>query len=171
VTETMASDRTWTRPRRVGWVLVIAIVSFILGVSTGKRDVEFSKNAISKLQTEKRDLDAETKGLRQQLNEAQAKLKNTQMGLAELMPSPNVYEISPNRSRIVSTGHLTIGFVGTPGNQNVELNINDKSYSAIAGQTIQIPIEQSLTCRVEVMSISVIDARVMLNASCIEVKH
>jgi hypothetical protein len=82
-------------------------------------------------------------------------------------PSPNVYKIKPNESQTLPIGRLTVGFVGTPGNQSVELNINDKKYRAQAGDINDI----AMTCRVEVMSFNMIDANVIVNASCTETKR
>jgi hypothetical protein len=172
VTDTMASDRTvWTSPRRFWFVLGIVIASFILGVSTGNREVAGSKDTIKKLQRDKIGLTDDKGRLQKELSELQDKLTSAQAKLAAIMPSSNVYEISANQSQIVPYGHLTIGLVNTPGNESVDLNINDKRHSAAAGEVINIAIEQSLTCRVEVMSFDVVKSRVVVNATCAEAKH
>jgi hypothetical protein len=75
-----------------------------------------------------------------------------------------MYKIKPNESRTVPIGRLTVGVVGTPGNQSVELNINDKKYRAQAGDIKDI----TMACRVEVVSFSAIEANVVVNTNCTE---
>lgn len=185
MTETITSDDTfrtnppWSRffttpPRRslsVVLVLAIALVSFILGVNTGDREVQGSQKTIQKLQNSNQALTADNKNLQAKLIELQANLTSTQAKLNATMPSPNIYEINPNQSRIVPYGHLTIGLVGTPSNDKVDLNVNGKQYSAAAGGIINVPIEQSVTCRLEIMSFEVLKSQAEVNAICVEVKQ
>jgi hypothetical protein len=156
----------WTSLRRFfGVILVVAIVCFTLGVSTGYHMVPVgARNIIKDLTADKDRLSAEKISLEKQTLELREQLDKDNKKLEAIIPSPNVYKIKPNESQIVPIGHLTVGLVGTPGNQSVELNINDKKYRAHAGDINDIAV----TCRVEVVSFNVVDANVIVNASCTE---
>ena len=54
------------------------------------------------------------------------------------MPSKNTYQIVPNQSLIVADGHLTVGLVGSPTNQDVNININGKQQSVASGDVIEV---------------------------------
>jgi hypothetical protein len=158
----------WTSLRRFGVILVVAIVCFTLGVSTGYHIVPVgAQSIIKKLTGDKDRLTAEKVALEKQTFELREQLDKVNKNLEAIIPSPNMYKIKPNESQTVPIGRLTVGLVGTPGNQSVELNINDKKYRAQAGDTNEI----AMACRVEVVSFNVIDANVVVNASCIETKH
>jgi hypothetical protein len=157
----------WTSLRRFGIILVVAIVCFILGVNMGFRERAGAQNIIKDLTADKDRLSVEKISLEKQTFELREQLDKVNKKLEAIMPSPNVYKIKPNESQIVPIGHLTVGLVGTPGNQSVELNINDKKYRTHAGDINDI----AMTCRVEVVSFNVIDANVIVNASCTETKR
>jgi hypothetical protein len=156
----------WTSLRRFGVILVVvAIVCFTLGVSTGYHMVPVgAQNIIKKLTADKDRLSAERIALEKQTFEVREQVDKVSKKLEAITPSPNMYKIKPNESQTVPIGRLTVGLVGTPGNQSVELNINDKKYRAQAGDINDI----AMTCRVEVMSFNVIDANVTVSASCTE---
>ena len=54
------------------------------------------------------------------LTALRAELTSTKATLDAIMPSQNHYTISPNQSLIVADGRLTIGLIGSPGNEGVE---------------------------------------------------
>jgi hypothetical protein len=168
VTDRLVTDRpVWTYARRLGVILVVAIVCFMLGMSTGNFERTVSQNIIRDLTADKNKLTAERIALQEQTFELREQLDKVNKKLEAIIPSSNIYRIKPNESQTVPIGHLTVGLVGTPGNQSVELNINDKKYQAQAGDNIDI----AMACRVGVVSFNVIDANVMVNASCTETKR
>lgn len=168
MTDRLVTDRpVWTSARRFAVVLVIAIVCFILGVSTGNLERADSQKTIKDLTADKDRLTAERIALQKQTFELRGQWDEVNKKLKAIMPSPNIYKIKPNESQIVPVGHLTVGLVGTPGNQSVELNINNRKYQAQAGDINDI----AMTCRVEVVSFNLIDANVMVNANCGETKR
>jgi hypothetical protein len=171
VTDRLVTDRpVWTsalRALRLGVILVVAIVGFILGVSIGNRDRIGDANIIKELTADKDKLTAERIALQKQIFELREQRDKVNNKLEAIMPSPNIYRIKPNESQTVPIGRLTVGLVGTPGNQSIELNINDKKYRAQAGDINDI----AMACRVEVVSFSVIDANVMVTASCTETRR
>ena len=181
MTETTASDRSLrTSPRLSSVVmtpgriillvacavliLIIAIWSYTVIQSASIRD----NNMVQQLQASNRTLAKENADQRVQLADLQAKLAKIQAALNAINPSENTYEISPNQSMIVADGRLTIGLVGAPSNDSVNLNINGRQYSAVAGDVINFTLDLSTTCRVMVRSFDVSNA--VVNATCTPVK-
>jgi cell division protein FtsB len=94
VTETIAADRiVWTRPRTIGLVVLIALVSFILGVGIGNRGVTALQNTNKNLQKEKEKLTAEKIELQKESYDLKTALKSAQDKVAAFLS--NVYEIKP----------------------------------------------------------------------------
>lgn len=162
MTDTIAPDRPAgiTFSRRLIFVVIslivilgVGVVCFKLGVNTRNRDVTGLQESVKRLQEDNKGLSVAKKKLEDDLEALQKKLASMQATLDAIMPSPNVYEITQNQSRIVPYGHMTIGLVGAPTSQNVDLNINGKQYTATSGEVIRVPIQQSATCRVEVISL------------------
>jgi hypothetical protein len=80
------------------------------------------------------------------------------------MPSAHTYNISPNQTLILADGHLTVGMIGPPANDSVLLNINGKSQSVAAGQTLSITPDPATRCLVNLQSFDVFTAVVV--ATC-----
>lgn len=152
-------------------VLVIAILSFMFGVNTAHREIAGFQNTVQDLQKINAKLTANNKDLVASLAELQAKLKGVQATLDAIMPSANKYKIGSNESLIVAGGHLTIGLVGTLWNDSVDLNVNGKTYLAAAGDVINVTIDPSMNCRIEVTSFDVLKAQAVVNATCAETKQ
>ena len=82
----------------------------------------------------------------------------------EIIPSKNTYNIKPNQSMIVAGGRLTIGLIGPPTNESVNININGKQHSVATGDVIRLTLDPRTTCQVRVQSFDMFKA--VLNASC-----
>jgi hypothetical protein len=95
---------------------------------------------------------------------AQAKIKNIQAALDELMPSKDTYVISPNQSMLVAGGRLSIGLIGAPTNANVTMNINGKQQFASTGDIVNVALDPSTNCHVRVESFDMFKA--IVTASC-----
>ena len=80
------------------------------------------------------------------------------------MPSENTYNFTPNKSMIVAGGRLTIGLVGPPTNEGVNININGQQHSAAVGDTINVAVDPTTACQVRVKSFDMFKA--VLIASC-----
>jgi hypothetical protein len=65
---------------------------------------------------------------------------------------------------IVASGRLTIGLIGPPTNESINININGKQQSAATGDAIKFQLDPSTTCQVRVLSFDMFKA--VLNASC-----
>jgi hypothetical protein len=94
----------------------------------------------------------------------QNKLSTFEAALDEVIPSKNSYNLKANQSMIVASGRLTIGLVGHPNNESVNININGKQQSAAPGDVINVTLDPRTTCRVRVQSFDMFKA--ILNASC-----
>ena len=174
------TDRT--APANSPWLLLraeyrlamaFAFVIMFLGILIGGHlygrylaalDLTGRENAIEQLRAEsqkqKRDIDAKSA----QLSALETKLESTQAALDLIMPSANTYTINPNQTLIVGDGHLTVGLVGTPGNDSIQLNVNGKLQSVSAGQTINVAPDPATQCQLSVQSFDVFKA--LLVARC-----
>jgi hypothetical protein len=153
----------------IGVVCVIAVVCVLVGGHLYGRylsslDLGGRDNAIEAIRAEnqktKRQLDAKSA----QATELQAKLDKLQATLSAIMPSQNTFNIQPNQSLVVGDGRLTVGLVGSPGNENVTLDINGKQQVVDAGQTVTVALDASTNCQVQVQSFDMFKA--VLVASC-----
>lgn len=149
-------------------ILGIAIGSYFFGRAAGYREEKVSNDRILQLQNENRTLTADNTNQMVTIADLQTQLKNVKVKLDAIMPSENTYNISPNQSMIVAGGHLTIGLIGSPTNESVNININSKQQSAAAGDVINIALDPSTTCQVGVQSFDMFKA--ILTASCGAVK-
>ena len=149
-------------------IVVVAFGSYLLGRSVGdtalkaaNRTLDFAQNEYDKLAADNNRQLATVADLRVQLTKAKAALN-------AIMPSENTFNIDPNESRIVADGHLTIGLVGSPTNEGVNININGKLQLAAAGDLIHVALDPSTNCQVRVQSFDMF--RVVLTASCAAAK-
>ena len=155
-------------------VVIIIIVGILIGGHLYGRylssiDVANREAQIEQLRAEsqkqKRDIDSKS----QQLTTLQDKLNKTQAALDAIMPSAHTYNINPNQTLILGDGHLTIGLVGPPANDSVLLNINGKTQSVAAGQTLNIAAGPTTQCQISVQSFDVFKAVVV--ATCAAAKE
>jgi hypothetical protein len=177
-------DRTDTgrsvrnRPRRrwvvSRWHFVVAVIAVVIGIIVGGHlygrylAAEASKgrdNAIEELRSENQKLKTQGDALSAQMTQLQTKLANAQATVEAMMPSKNTYNFEPNQTRIVADGRLTVGLIGSPGNENVTLSINGKQQTVVAGQVVNIAPD----CQVSVQSFDMFKA--VLTASCASQKQ
>ena len=149
--------------------LLIAIVAIMIGGHLygrylANRDLGGREAAIEQLTSEGEKLKRQMTEKDVQISSLQAKLKSTQATLDAIMPAANTYNIIPNQSMIVGDGHLTIGLVGSPGNEGVTLNINGKQQTLAAGQVVTVAPDASANCQLSVQSFDMFNA--VVNASC-----
>jgi hypothetical protein len=97
-----------------------------------------------------------------------AQLASVQATLNSIMPSENTYNINPNQSLIVADGRLTIGLVGSPTNDGINININGKQQFVAAGEVIRVAPDPSTSCQVRIRSFDPFKA--LLTASCAAAK-
>jgi cell division protein FtsB len=145
-------------------IIVIVIGGHLYGRYLASIEVADREAQLEQLraqnQKQQRDIDSKS----QQLTTLQDKLTKTQATLDAIMPSANTYNINPNQTVILGDGHLTVGLVGPPANDSVLLNINGKTQSVAAGQTLSIAPDPATKCQVSVQSFDVFRAVVV--ATC-----
>ena len=158
--------------------MAIAFIIMLFGIVIGGHlygrylaalDLTGRENTIEQLRAESQKQKRNTDAKSAQLTALETKLESTQAALDTIMPSANTYTINPNQTLIVGDGHLTVGLVGTPGNDSIQLNVNGKSQSISAGQTINVAPDPATECQLSVQSFDVFKA--MLVAKCLGAKE
>ena len=149
-------------------MLVGAFVAFIYRGWVDNQDIIESRDLVLQSRAQVRELNVRLAEQTSQLAALQAKLEMVQAALDAMTPSRNTYNFSPNQSMILAEGRLTVGLVGPPTNERVNVNINGKQHSAGAGDVINFALDPSTACRVQVQRFDMFRAK--LNASCAEPK-
>lgn len=150
-------------------LLLIGIVAgFMYRGIVDYRDVMDSTQLVVQTRSENQELMSKLVEESAKLATLQTKFKNVQAALDALVPAENTYNFSPNQSLTVADGHLTIGLVGPPSNEGINININGKQQAATAGDVIHIALDPSTTCEVGVHSFDMFKA--VLTASCAAAK-
>jgi hypothetical protein len=149
-------------------ILVITVGGHLYGRYLASRDLGGRDAAIVQLTSEGEKLKRQMTEKDVQISTLQAKLKNVQATLDAIMPAENTYNVTPNQSVIVGDGRLTIGLVGSPGNEGVTLNINGKQQTVAAGQVVTVAADASTNCQLAVQSFDMF--RAIVNASCASAK-
>ena len=150
-------------------VAIIIIVGIVIGghlygrylssIDLAEREAQLEQLR-AESQKQKRDIDSKS----QQLTALQNKLNKTQAALEAIMPSANTYNLSPNQTLILGDGRLMVGLVGPPANDSVQLNVNGKTQTIGAGQTLTIAPDPATQCQINLQSFDVFKAVVV--ATC-----
>src|SRR5262245_14204572 len=143
---------------------VAALAVLSLRGSVGNDDVIDSRDLVLQSRAQVGELNARLADQTSQLRALQAKLESVQAALDAIIPSRNTYNFSPNQSMILAEGRLTVGLVGPPTNERVNVNINGKQHSAGAGDVIHFALDPTTACLVQVQRFDMF--RATLNASC-----
>lgn len=178
VSETTGSQQSRSRLHRMltanrgGLLLIVAILggiaAYIIGLNIAYLDIAAARQVLQSLRADNQKL--KTQLADQQAKEVvlQGKLAGVQAALDAVIPSENTYNIKPNQSLIVAGGRLTIGLIGSPTNESININVNGKHQSAATGDIINIALEPPTTCQVRIQSFDMFKA--VLAASCAEAK-
>lgn len=158
----------WLKGRGRRYLLFIIIsagvtAAYLIGLQLAYRDMVGAKRLVEQLQSESQRLKKEIVEQNAGMAAMQVKLKGVQAALEEITPSENTYKISPNQSVIVAGGHLTIGLIGSPTNEAVNININGKQQAATTGDVINVALDPP--CQVRVQSFDMFKA--VVTASCL----
>jgi hypothetical protein len=155
-------------PAGVVLVLFIMVSGYFWGRQFNSRDIQQRDSAILQLQSDGQRLAADIADQNATLTAVRAELSSTKATLDAIMPSLNVYNINPNQSLIAADGRLTIGFIGSPGNDGINLNVNGKQQKVAAGDVIRLSPDPSTTCQVQIQSFDMFKA--VLVATCAAAK-
>jgi len=160
-------SRLWT-PAGAVLILFAVVTVYYLGRQFNSRDLQQRDAAIQQLQSDSQRLSADIADQNANLTALRAELMSTKARLEAIMPSQNTYSINPNQSLIAADGRLTIGLVGSPGNDGVNLNVNGKQQKVAAGDAIRVSPDPSTACQVQVQSFDMFKA--VLIATCAATK-
>ena len=145
--------------------MVITVGGHLYGRYLANRDLGGRDAAIEQLTSEGEKLKRQMTEKDVQIRPLQAKLtKNAQGRWMRSCRQRTPTTSLPTRSMIVGDGHLTIGLVGSPGNEGVTLNINGKQQTLAAGQVVTVAPDASTNCQLSVQSFDMFNA--VVNASC-----
>src|SRR5215475_13682255 len=144
--------------------ILVGVVAYLIGLNVGYLDIAGARQLIQQLRADNQKLKTEISDLNATQVALQNKLSTFGSALDEIIPSKNTYNIKPNQSMIVASGRLTIGLVGAPGNDSVNINVNGKQQAAASGDVIKVTLDPSTVCQVRVQSFDMFKA--VLNASC-----
>ena len=174
MTDTTKSDRpSQLRTGLSGWfrargrrllaiVILLAVIvgAYVIGLQTSHRDLADGKQLIQQLQTESQRLKNQITEQQTQIIALQSTVATIRDTLNRIRPSENTYELRANQSLIVANGRMTIGMIGPPTNQAINININGKQQSAAPGDVIEVPPD----CRVRIQNFDMFTA--MVTATC-----
>lgn len=145
-------------------VLGSAIGSYFLVRAASDTEMKAANLRIVELQNENQKLTGDNTDKSVTITDLQSQLKGAQGKLAAIMPTENTFVISPNQAMMVAGGRLAVGLVGSPTNESINININGKQQSAMAGATFTVALDPSTTCQVRVQSFDMFKA--VINATC-----
>jgi cell division protein FtsB len=152
----------------VAVVLVVAIATYFTARILGDDELKGANLRVLQVQGENQKLTADNTNLKGTISDLQLQVKTAQDKLAAIMPVENTFIFNPNQSLVVAGGKMTIGLIGSPTIDGVNININGKSQMAMAGAIINIALDPTTTCQVSVQSFDMF--RATLTATCAEVK-
>jgi hypothetical protein len=145
-----------------------AVAGYLFGRQLASHPLADATKLIQQLQPENQRLKTTILDQNSKLVALQAKLTKVQAALEAIMPSKNTYQIFPNQSMIVGGGRLTVGLIGPPTNERVNININGQQHSAATGDIFKIMPDPATTCEVSVRGFDMFE--VMFTASCAAAK-
>jgi hypothetical protein len=145
-------------------IAAVAIFGRAYGQHIAYGAMQERESAIRQLELERQQLEIEKSGQTTRMNAMNTTTDRLQAQLDAIVPSKNRYIINPNQSLLVADDHLTVGLVGVPGTDSIEINVNGKHQSAAVGDVIHVTPDPSTACDVKVQSFDMFKAQV--TASC-----
>ena len=150
----------------VGVVLIAAVAIFgrLYGQSLAYNAMQDRDSAIRQLEIGRQQLEVEKSGQIAHMTTMHTEAQRLQAKLDAIVPSENRYNIDPNQSLVVADGHLTVGLIGAPRDDGIDININGKHYAAVVGDVIHVAPDRSTACDVKIQSFDMFKAQFI--ASC-----
>jgi len=145
-------------------LLASAVAGYLYGLNLTHAELASARQSVQEMRPENQRLKNSILGQNANIAELQSELARVRAALHAIMPSENTYKISPNQSVIVADGHLTIGLVGSPGNDSVKINVNGKLQTVTTGDVIRVEVGPSTNCQVGIQSFDMFN--VIVTASC-----
>ncbi|MFZ3353065.1 MAG: hypothetical protein WA268_19620 [Xanthobacteraceae bacterium] len=150
----------------IALVIVAAVALFgrVYGQHLAHMAMEERDSAIRKLEIQSQQLELGRTDREAKVKALQGRIASLQAELSVIVPSKNMYSINPNQSLLVADGHLTIGLVGSPLTNGINININGKQQHAAVGDVIRVSPDTSTACVVQIESFDMFKAQ--FTASC-----
>jgi hypothetical protein len=154
----------------IGVLLILAggVGGYIWGRQLTYNDVLAGRDLVQQLQSENQTYNRQIIELSTRVTALQSKLAQVQSMLSAIMPADNTYNINPNQSMVVADGRLTVGLIGSPTNEGVNINVDGKQQMVAAGDVIKVAPDPSTNCEVTVQSFDLFKA--VVSASCTATK-
>lgn len=149
-------------------IAAVAIFGRFYGQHLAYDAMQDRDSAIRQLELERQRLELEKSSQMSNMKNMHTEASSLQAQLDAIIPSQNRYNINPNQSLVVADGHLTIGLVGSPRSDGIDININGKQQLAAVGDVIHVALDPSTACQVEVQSFDMFKAQ--FTASCAAAK-
>lgn len=154
---------------RYGRVLIIGAMlggaaGYLIGLNVAAFDISAAKELVQQVRTDNQKLKIEIIDQNARQVALQTKLTGVDTALKEIVPTDDTYILKPNQSLIVGGGRLTLGLIGSPSNESVNININGQRQSAAPGDIINVAVDPPATCQVRVQSFDMFKA--VISATC-----
>ncbi len=146
-------------------VVVVVIVGFgcyFLGWNSARNDITNLKEQVGKLQGDNQKLTQTNDDQTKQITNLQSQLKTAQSRLDDVFLAYRTIDLSANELTPISTGHFSIGLIGPPSTDKINININGKQQSAAVGDTIDVGTIAA-SCRVTIKSFDMFKVSVTTN--------
>jgi hypothetical protein len=160
-----------TRGGRLSLLAIVLAILAAVGIFGRLYGQHLAYGAMQERDTAIRQLEVQSQQRELDMSDqhAQVAALETQLGqlrqqLSAIVPSKNVYGINPNQSLLVADGHLTIGLIGNPLSNGIEINVNGKQQFVTVGDVIHVSPDASTSCDVQIQSFDMFKA--YFTASC-----
>jgi hypothetical protein len=148
----------------VALITAVAIFGRLYGQHLAYDAMQDRDSAIRQLEVERQQLEVEKSGQLAHMTTMHTDVQRLQAKLNAVIPSENRYNIDPNQSLVLADGRLTVGLIGAPRDDGIDININGKRYAAVVGDVIHITADASIACSVKIQSFDMFKAQ--FTASC-----
>jgi hypothetical protein len=145
-------------------IAAVAIFGRLYGQHLAYDAMEDRDSAIRQLEVERQQLELEKSGQVTRMTTMHTEAQRLQAKLDAIIPSENRYNIEPNQSLVLADGHLTVGLIGAPRDNGIDININGKRYAAVVGDVIHVTPDPSTSCEVKIQSFDMFKAQ--FTAAC-----
>lgn len=149
-------------------VASVAIFGRFYGQHLAYDAMQDRNSAIRQLELKTQQLQLEKSSQSANMKTMHTDAARLQAQLDEIIPSKDKYNINPNQSLVVGDGHLTIGLVGTPRSDGIDINVNGKRQFAAVGDVIHVVVDPSTSCDVKIQSFDMFKAQ--FTATCAAAK-
>jgi cell division protein FtsL len=148
----------------VAIVAAVAIFGRLYGQRLAYSAMQDRDSAIRQLELESQQLQLEKSSQSANMQSMHTEAQRLQAQLDAIIPSQNKYTINPNQSLVLADSRLTVGLIGAPRDDGIDININGKRYSAVVGDVIHLTPDPSTACDVKIQSFDMF--RAQFTASC-----